>query len=119
MLLTSEMLTDLVSSLRANAPTGVEKRQEPRVGMRLRVDVFLPGQLQPLQVWVRDIGAGGIGILCDESVEIGAEFKLSLTTRASAPELLTCVVRHCRRTGGGQYFVGAEFSGRFASKNSK
>jgi hypothetical protein len=111
MRLTADVFSELVRSLRSNPPTGVEQRKAPRVGVRARVQVVLPGRPEKIEVWVRDIGAGGIGILCPVPLAEGAVLSLSFWDAAGAATSVPCEVRYCRKIPSGHFQIGARFKG--------
>src|SRR5438105_14455267 len=91
MQLTAKNLSELIQSLRSNVPGTSQKRIQPRVGIRLKVELVL---LDPktgfgserIAAWVRDISAGGIGLLCDRGFKAGETFVLLVLWEADAEE---------------------------------
>ena len=106
MQLTASNLHDLIKALRSNAMTGVDKRRNPRVGLRARADIQIPNSNERVPIWVRDISAGGINILCPRYFEIDSQFVLILGDKS---ENCICTVRHCRKVGSDLYGIGAKF----------
>jgi hypothetical protein len=77
--LTVGMFAELVKSLRAQGADGSGKGQPPRVGLRLRASVVRPRDAgKPISVWVRDVSAVGVGILCPEPFQTGDTLRLLL-----------------------------------------
>ena len=106
--LTKEVLTEIVKSLRSNARAGVEKRGQPRVGMRLKIHMLRrPFLDKPICIWVRDVSAGGIGALCDQTFEPKENIKLVFADADADP--VPCTVTYCRRVGASQFQIGLKF----------
>ena len=106
--LTKEVLTEIVKSLRSNARTGVEKRGQPRVGMRLKIRMLRRPFLEnAICIWVRDVSAGGIGALCDQPFEAKENIKLVFADADADP--VPCTVSYCRRVGAAQFQIGLKF----------
>jgi hypothetical protein len=107
--LTAKSLKELIDSLRSNTAEPGERRAEPRVGLRVRAEILLPGGgASKLGVWVRDVSAAGIGILCEKEFEPGDTFALVLGPDAS--NLAHCTVKNCRKIDGRLFGTGARFS---------
>jgi hypothetical protein len=109
MKLTSEMLTEVLMALRSNPPASSDKRQQPRVGLRVQVQIILPPSAEPCSVRLRDISEGGIGLLTEMALDDGQELILLLQGKDGAPKFLRCAVTHCRKAGSSHYSVGASF----------
>ena len=60
MQLTATTLGELIKSLRSNEMSGPEKRRQPRVGLRARAEIQIPGTGEHLSIWIRDVSAGGV-----------------------------------------------------------
>jgi hypothetical protein len=117
MQLTRTILNDLLHSLRSNPKTGAEKRIQPRVGMRLRANLISTTSVdRPLEVWLRDISAGGIGILSNQPFPRGDTLKIILAE--STDDLIPCTVAYCRRVGTGLFQIGLKFAGDLAAEQS-
>jgi hypothetical protein len=110
MQLTAEKLSDLVSSLRTNVARGMEKRKDPRVGLRARVQLLLVGRHEPVDVWVRDVGVAGIGLLSPIQLQAGTGFSLSFWDEDGNATFVKCGVCHCRKMGSEQFQIGAKFA---------
>ena len=113
MRLTAKTLADLIESLRSNVGEPGERRREPRVGLRARAEIALPPPAgategKRIGVWVRDVSASGIGILCEQAFEAGDTFALLLG--ADGVGMMHCTVRNCRKIDGRLYGTGAKFS---------
>src|SRR5436190_22610010 len=77
--LTRAVLTEMLKALRSNPKTGMEKRVKPRVGLRLRARVFTAAAIDhPLEVWLRDVSAGGLGMLSSQPFAHGETIKMIL-----------------------------------------
>jgi hypothetical protein len=106
--LTKEVLTEIVKSLRSNARAGVEKRDQPRVGMRLKIRMLRrPFLDEPICIWVRDVSAGGIGALSDQPYQVKDNVKIIFAESDAEP--VPCTVTYCRRVGATQYQLGLKF----------
>ena len=117
MQLTAQALADLIKALRSNPSTGMDKRRNPRVGLRARADIQIPISNERLSIWVRDVSAGGVNILCSRYFEVNAQFILVLGSDTS--EQAVCTVRHCRRVGSDLYGIGARFVDYSPRKRNK
>ena len=117
MQLTASTLGELIKSLRSNEQAGADKRVDPRVGLRARAEIQVPISNERLQIWVRDVSAGGVSILCPRYFELENEFSLILD--AEAIESATCRVTHCRRVGSDLYSIGAKFTDYSPKKKSR
>jgi hypothetical protein len=112
--LTAKSLSDIVQSLRNPAAKGSDKRKQARVGMRSRAEIQVRDQQtgfggERLAVWVRDVSAGGIGLLSSKALSLGALFGLLLDGDGGLPEEVLCVIVYERSVGGGLYRIGARF----------
>jgi hypothetical protein len=112
MRLTAETFTELVRSLRSNAPGASEKRRAPRVGLRARADIIVRagalGLAEQIPVGIRDISASGMGLTCARPLMPGATFMLVLDGDGVTRDT-NCTVVHCREMGEGFYRIGAQF----------
>ena len=107
--LTKQLLAEIVESLRSHDRGGVEKRQHPRVGMRLRAHMLRhPFLGKPMLIWVRDISSGGMGILCDKALQEGEPLRI---TFADDPDnSVDCTATHRRRVSSGLFQIGIRFN---------
>jgi hypothetical protein len=117
MQLTAQTLGDLIKSLRSNPCNGADKRRNPRVGLRARAEIQIPVTNERLSIWVRDVSAGGVNILCPRYFEVNAQFTLVLGDDSS--EQAICTVRHCRKVGSDLYGIGAKFVDYSPRKRAK
>ena len=114
MQLTAKSLGELVKSLRSSPRGSSEKRQEPRVGVRTRVELLL---LDPktgfgaarVSAWVRDVSAGGVGLLCERPFKLGETFDLIVKGEGDNEERIACVMRYCGAVGTDLFRLGAKF----------
>jgi hypothetical protein len=106
--LTKRLLAEIVESLRSHARGGIEKRQHPRVGMRLKAHMLRqPFQGRPLTIWVRDISSGGMGILCDQVLQEGEPLRI---TFSDDPEhSVECKASYRRRVSSNLFQIGLRF----------
>lgn len=111
--LTAEQFDQIVSSLRCDDP-GVrssEKRENPRVGMRVQIDIFTlsnDGPPKRTRVWLRDFSATGIGFIHTQPMKPGSALVVCLRKgRNDTLRLLYQVVRsvHIDDT---QFIIGAK-----------
>jgi len=106
--LTKEVLTEIVKSLRSNARIGLEKRNQPRVGLRLRAQVLRwPFQEAPICLWVRDVSAGGMGAVCEKPFQAKDNIKIIFAEMDAEP--VPCTVSYCRKVGASQFQIGIKF----------
>src|SRR4051812_19464394 len=103
MQLTAMDLSELVRSLRSSLGPG-EKRKHPRVGLRARAQILLNNE--EVDVWVRDISAGGTNLSSPRAVEEGTSFDLLL----SSSDKISCVSRYCSSSASNLFSIGAAFT---------
>src|SRR5688572_9116997 len=106
MRLTASGLAEMIESLRSNARKAGERRKAPRIGLRVRAEIALPGpddgdgdaggEGPRLTVWVRDVSAGGIGILSEHAFVRGDRFALVLGSDGPHSRA-HCTVMNCRK----------------------
>ena len=111
--LTAKMLAELIKALRSTQSAEIEKRKFPRVGLRLKVDVWhiTHGQLT---VWVRDLSAGGANLAVPVEMKVGDDLHILFAPTSTSAmdgddEKLPCKVRHCRKVASGMFAVGVKF----------
>lgn len=109
--LSARGLRELVEELCSNAPAGMDKRRQPRVGLRARATMILRDQLRlkdiEYPVWIRDVSAGGLCILADQRLHAGDGFWIRLG--GPDDESVPCQVRHVRQVPPGRFVIGAKF----------
>jgi len=98
----------IMSSLRSDEQKTNEKRRSPRVGVGVRGIILLHRSRRVVNVFVRDLSLGGIGITCDQAIESGDHFSLLLTKPDGKATHVLYEVRHCRMAINGIYDVGAQ-----------
>lgn len=106
--LSVEQLGDIVRSLRTDLTGGVGKRRHPRVGLRVRAAIELPGGEQ-VQVRVRDVSIGGINFLHLRELREGESFTLLLPNSEGTNESIPCIVANCQKVASGLFSIGARF----------
>lgn len=107
---TARSLADLIHSLRSNDVSAIDKRRSPRVGMRVRIDIWHES-LGQLTVWVRDISAGGANLAVPSQMQVGDELHLLLAPGGPGEdEKIHCTVMHCRKLATNVYAVGVRFT---------
>src|SRR4051794_30327883 len=99
MLLTAEMYQQIVKALRSDRREVQDRRKYPRVGLRAKITIIpLNSNRQPMQaqcVWVRDVSAGGFGLVVRQKLTPGQLFIVRLERRGEEPLSLLCdVVRN-------------------------
>lgn len=111
--LTAKMLADLISALRSTQSAEIEKRRAPRVGLRLKVNIWhiTHGQLN---VWVRDLSAGGANLAVPVEMKVGDDLHILFAPTATSAiegvdEKICCHVKHCRKVASGMFAVGVKF----------
>jgi hypothetical protein len=91
MLLTAQMFEDIVRSLRADLRTASDRRRYPRVGLRAKLNIVpLDQHRQPAPqccVGVRDLSAGGFGLIVQQPLELGQLFVARLERRGDEEPL--------------------------------
>jgi hypothetical protein len=79
------------------------------VGLRLRARVFTTASIdRPVEVWLRDISAGGLGLLSSQPFARGDTIKIILAD--SEDDQLPCTVAYCRRVGNRLFQIGLKFA---------
>jgi hypothetical protein len=110
--LTAKYLHDTLRALRSSQSIEVEKRRMPRVGLRVRADIWHPRR-GAMNVWLRDLSMGGANFAVPVEMSVGDElhFLLADGTPGSKdqPDKITCRVRHCRKLATNMYAVGVKF----------
>jgi len=97
-----------MSSLRSDVQKTDEKRRSPRVGVGVRATILVHSTRRVLNVFVRDLSLGGIGISSDHSIEVGDHFSLLLAKPDTKHTHILYQVRHCRPSNDGIFDVGAQ-----------
>ena len=112
----SKQLLDQVAHLKTDARGEGEKRERPRVGVRVGAEVYVEGEEgeREVGVTVRDISATGISLVYREAIPRGTVFAMRLPRKDGRVVGVCCVVKHCRRVADRVYSFGAEFT-RFAA----
>ena len=107
---TARSLADLLRSLRSNKVEALDKRKSPRVGMRVKTDIWHES-LGQLTVWVRDLSAGGANLAVSQPMRAGDSLHLLLAPGGPGDdEKIECHVMHCRKLATNMYSVGVKFT---------
>jgi len=111
MRLTTELFEQVSTALRADGRAAREQRRSPRVGMRARVWVVpLAGgggrDGDPVDAWVRDLSAVGIGLTLGRPLTKGASFAILLPAPDGTFVAVRYKVAHCGPLPAGQHTVG-------------
>jgi hypothetical protein len=114
--LTAEVFKDVVSALRSddNSTRVLDKRTSPRVGLRTKLAIITGPtgafEAAPIEVWLRDLSAGGIGIVYAKEMERGTSFVAHLPRRQGNALRVLYEVAHCKRLAKDLYSIGAKLS---------
>lgn len=106
--LTKRLLAEIVESLRSHSRVGVEKRRNPRVGLRLRAQLLRsPFFGRPMIIWVRDVSSGGMGILIDKPIGEGEALRIVFADEPD--QCVACTATYRRRVSSTLFHVGIKF----------
>ena len=114
--LTAEVFSDVTSALRSddNSARVLDKRGSPRVGLRTKVAIVTgsagPIDAAPIEVWLRDLSAGGMGIVHNHEMERGAPFVAHFPRRLGPALRVLYEVAHCKRLAKDLYSIGAKLN---------
>lgn len=114
--LTAEVFKDVIGALRSddNSNRVLDKRSSPRVGLRTKLAIVTgqtgPFEAAPVEVWLRDLSAGGIGIVHNQEMERGTPFVAHLPRRQGTDLRVLYEVAHCKRLAKDLYSIGAKLS---------
>ena len=111
MQLSLEMFNQIVSHLKGGRDGLNNKRREPRVGMRNRVNLTpLKGMTnrpdRPARVAVRDLSRDGIGFLLTRRIPLKSMFSIELPALDEGAMTATYRVTHCEPLEEGLYRIG-------------
>lgn len=116
MQLSAELFSQIVKDLVSDNGSDLARQQrcEPRVGVRAKAHILPVGaSATPLPVRVRDLSAGGMGLLVPRELAAGQLFLLLLPKAGTHPPLrLACRVMHCHMFAEDLFAVGARFASR-------
>ena len=108
--LTACLFEQVIRTLRADV-NGREQRRFPRVGLRAKTTIYPDRigltELEPIQVWVKDLSLQGIGITGSLSLPVGAAFEIRLTVRSGNVMRVRYTVVRVRSLGT-VFSMGAE-----------
>jgi hypothetical protein len=112
MKLSGEQFKDIISQLKADkAPTGADKRREPRVGVRAQgvvTSVALDDKVaRQSPVTIRDLSPAGICVLTVAAMQRGARFILQLPRFQQPPLQAHYEVRYSKPLTRNMYAIGA------------
>ena len=114
--LTAEVFKDVISALRSDESSTrlLDKRSSPRVGLRTKLSIVTgptgPFEAAPVDVWLRDLSSGGIGIVHNQELEPGEVFVAHLPRRQGPPLRVLYEVAHCKRLAKDLYSIGAKLN---------
>jgi hypothetical protein len=110
--LSAELFEAITTTIRGDSRD--EKRMDPRVGLSGKVCIIplaTAVNAKPTMVNVRDLSAGGIGILHTEPFKGGQQFNLVLKyEKTGQSRMVLCTVRWSRSVGSGLHEIGASFA---------
>ena len=90
----------------------VEHRQFARLSVRQEAELVGVGcgrvDRRPLQVYIQDVGLGGIGFVCSEALEPNSLWRISVVQRGYILSEQTIIVRHCQAEGTDRFIVGGQ-----------
>src|SRR5688572_13837459 len=99
-------LAEILGSLKCDRHPG-DHRRAPRVGLRARVRIRTGAGGRETDVWLRNISAGGVGLLHDRRLDAKQAFTLYLPTRGPDAIAVACEVVHCQPMSAHFCRVGA------------
>jgi hypothetical protein len=114
--LTAEVFKDVISALRSDESSTrlLDKRGSPRVGLRTKLQIVTgpvgPFENLPVEVWLRDLSAGGMGIVYSQELEPGTTFVAHLPRRQGPPLRVLYEVAHCKRLSKDLFSIGAKLT---------
>ena len=114
--LTAEVFKDVISALRSDESSTrlLDKRSSPRVGLRTKLAIVTgptgPFEAPPVEVWIRDLSAGGMGIVYNRELERGTPFVAHLPRRQGPPLRVLYEVAHCKRLAKDLFSIGAKLT---------
>ena len=97
----------IMSALKSDGIPGDEKRRAPRVGVGSRGVVLVHSTRRPVNVYIRDLSTGGVGLTCDQPMKVGEHLSLLLSRSDRKSSHVLYEVRHCRQAINGIFDVGA------------
>jgi len=110
--LSAELYESIVVSLRSDGARGNhENRLMPRVGLRAKIDI-VPSSCddtgaKKITVWLRDISAGGLGIVTSQYLSEKTEFTAIFNRERNDILKIPYVVTHCLTLSKGLFSIGA------------
>ena len=114
--LTAEVFKDVIGALRSDESSTrlLDKRSSPRVGLRTKLAIVTgptgPFEVPPVEVWLRDLSAGGMGIVYSHEMERGTPFVAHLPRRQGPPLRVLYEVAHCKRLSKDLFSIGAKLT---------
>ena len=114
--LTAEVFKDVIGALRSddNSSRVLDKRSSPRVGLRTKLAIVTGPtgafEAAPVEVWLRDLSAGGMGIVHNVEMDRGTPFVAHLPRRQGPPLRVLYEVAHCKRLSKDLFSIGAKMT---------
>ena len=112
--LETEVFTGIVAAMRLRAGSHMweERRMLGRIPMQkcMAIIPYKAGVAgEAVNVWVRDLSAGGIGLIHSQRMEAGEQFVVRLPRADGSEVPLVCVVAHCSTLAPELHSIGARF----------
>ena len=107
--LSLELIHSVLSTLKGDPR---ELRKHPRAPLRIKLKIipFVKGVLgEPLEIWTRDLSAGGLGLSSRKEIEVGSRFIIRLPHTSRGQVHLLCHARNCQEVSKGAFVIGATF----------
>jgi PilZ domain len=107
MQLVYETFSEIIGSLRSTGQIASDKRKNPRVGLRMQVELILHNGESQISAWLRDASANGVGLLVHCPIEKGAHFSIQMPNKDGISKIVPCTSCYCRKVGPELFNVGA------------
>lgn len=112
--LETEIFTGIVAAmrLRAGSRTWEDRRSLGRIPMQKCIAIipYKQGESgEAVNVWVRDLSAGGIGLVHSHPMEAGEQFVVRLPKMDGTDVPVVCVVTHSASLSPDLFTIGARF----------
>jgi hypothetical protein len=102
-----ETFSEIIGSVRTTTQNTVEKRKNPRVGLRAQVELILHNNQAHVSAWLRDVSASGVGLLVRSPIERGDHFSIQIPNKEGIAKIVHCTSCYCRKVGAKLFNVGA------------
>ena len=108
-----ELSPELLHTLARLKGDQIERRTHIRAPLRVKLRIVPYDGVttgEPMDVWTRDISAGGLGILTYGPMAPGRKFIVTLSQPYEPPVYLVCTVRNCTKMADELYAIGTSFA---------